>query len=51
MKKTVEDDIFCGKNKLLIELSSEVIISQNKMKVDILLNLDIGYMLGLHLNA
>ena len=40
MKKTVEDDIFCGKNKLLIELSSEVIISQNKMKVDILLNLD-----------
>ena len=31
---------FCGKNKLLIELSSEVVISQNKMKVDILLNLD-----------
>ena len=44
MNKTVEDDIFCGKNKLLIELSSE----ENKMKVDILLSLAIGYMLGMN---
>ena len=43
---------FCGKNKLLIELSSEVIISQNKMKVDMLkTQIQDRYILGLHLSA